>query len=245
MKGYGQFCPVAKGAEVFAERWTPLVLRELICGSIHFNDLHRGVPLMSRSLLSQRLKWLEEIGVLKRRQGKNGSEYHLTRAGREFAPLVQYLGKWGQRWFRSRLSPNELDVTLLVWDMRRNVKPKAFPSGRISVQFEFSDQAASRRRWWLVNDGDEVDLCATNPGYEIGLFVTTNLRTMARVWMGELPVKTAIRSGEIEVEGSRELKSCLEQWLGLSGFANIKDARGGAQRSSPDVRSVHGVSRVV
>jgi DNA-binding HxlR family transcriptional regulator len=234
MKGYGQFCPVAKGAEVFAERWTPLVLRELICGSTHFNDLHRGVPLMSRTLLSRRLKQLEEIGVVKRRQTAKGTQYHLTKAGREFAPLVQQLGEWGQRWFRSKLGPDELDVTLLVWDMRRNVKPAAFPSKRISVQFEFSDQPASKRTWWLVNNGDEVDLCATDPGYDIGLFVTTNLRAMVRVWMGDLPVKTAIRSGDIELDGSRELKSCFEQWLGLSGFAAIEDGRRSARRPTTD-----------
>jgi DNA-binding HxlR family transcriptional regulator len=219
MKGYGQFCPVAKGAEVFAERWTPLVLRELICGSTHFNDLHRGVPLMSRTLLSRRLKQLEEIGVVKRRQTAKGTQYHLTKAGREFAPL----GEWGQRWFRSKLGPDELDVTLLVWDMRRNVKPAAFPSKRISVQFEFSDQPASKRTWWLVNNGDEI-----------GLFVTTNLRAMVRVWMGDLPVKTAIRSGDIELDGSRELKSCFEQWLGLSGFAAIEDGRRSARRPTTD-----------
>ena len=99
MRGYGQFCPVAKGAEIFAERWTPLVLRELLCGSSHFGDLHRGVPLMSRSLLSLRLKQLEEAGVLRRKQGQHGPEYHLTRAGREFAPIIQNLGEWGHRWF--------------------------------------------------------------------------------------------------------------------------------------------------
>ena len=110
MKGYGQFCPVAKGAEVFAERWTPLVLRELLCGSTHFSDLHRGVPLMSRSLLSLRLKQLEEIGVVERKQGPQGPEYHLTEAGREFAPIVRQLGEWGQRWFRPKFDRNELDV---------------------------------------------------------------------------------------------------------------------------------------
>ena len=139
MRGYGQFCPVAKGAEVFAERWTPLVLRELLCGSTHFNDLHRGVPLMSRTLLSQRLKQLEEIGVVKRKNGPKGPEHHLTQAGKEFAPIVARLGEWGQRWFRSKFGHDELDVRTLVWDMRRTVKPDAFPPGRISVQFDFSD----------------------------------------------------------------------------------------------------------
>ena len=102
MRGYGQFCPVAKGAEVFAERWTPLVLREMLCGSTHFNDLRRGVPLMSRTLLSLRLKQLEEIGVVTRKSGPNGPEHHLTQAGKDFAPIVEHLGEWGQRWFRSK-----------------------------------------------------------------------------------------------------------------------------------------------
>jgi DNA-binding HxlR family transcriptional regulator len=221
VRGYGQFCPVAKGAEVFAERWTPLVLRELLCGSIYFSDLHRGVPLMSRSLLSQRLKQLQEIGVVRRGSGKRGPEYHLTDAGREFAPIVQHLGEWGQRWFRTKFGKDELDVTLLVWDMRRNVKAEAFPAGRVSVQFDFSDQPVSKRTWWLVSADGEVDLCATDPGFEVGLFVTTDLRTMTRVWLGDLPIKAAINSGQIELEGVRDLRLRFEQWLGLSGFAAI------------------------
>ncbi len=226
MRGYGQFCPVAKGAEVFAERWTPLVLRELLAGSSHFSDLHRGVPLMSRSLLSQRLKQLEQIGVVKRKAGSRGPEYHLTEAGREFAPIVHHLGEWGQRWFRTRFGEEELDVTLLVWDMRRNVKPDAFPARRTSVQFSFSDQPSSKRTWWLVSDRGDVDLCATDPGFEVGLFVTTDLRTMCRVWLGDLAVKTALGSGGIELDGSRELRDRFERWLGLSGFAGIKAGAG-------------------
>jgi DNA-binding HxlR family transcriptional regulator len=225
VRGYGQFCPVAKGAEVFAERWTPLVLRELLCGSTHFSDLHRGVPLMSRTLLSLRLKQLEAIGVVKRKMGARGPEYHLTEAGKEFAPIVENLGEWGQRWFRSKLGKEELDVTLLMWDMRRNVKPDAFPPQRTSVEFNFSDQPASKRMWWLVNDRDEVDLCATNPGFEVALFVTTNLRTMCRVWLGDLPVKGAINSGHIELDGAREMRQRFERWLGLSGFAGIKEGK--------------------
>ena len=225
MRGYGQFCPVAKGAEVFAERWTPLLLRELLCGSTHFSDLHRGVPLMSRTLLSTRLKQLEEIGVVKRKLGARGPEYHLTEAGREFAPIVEHLGEWGQRWFRSKFGKEELDVTLLMWDMRRTVKPDAFPSERISVEFNFSDQPASKRKWWLVSDHGDVDLCATNPGFEVTLFVTTDLRTMCRVWLGDLAVRSAISSGQIELDGSRELRQRFERWLGLSGFAGIKGAK--------------------
>jgi DNA-binding HxlR family transcriptional regulator len=225
MRGYGQFCPVAKAAEVFAERWTPLVLRELLCGSVHFSDLHRGVPLMSRSLLSQRLKQLEETGVVKRKQGRQGPEYHLTQAGLEFAPIIQNLGEWGHRWFRTRFGRDELDVSLLLWDMRRSVKPSEFPPGRFAVQFIFSDQPASKRHWWLVGDGDEVDLCLIDPGFDVGLYVETDLRTMTRVWMGDLTLKAAVNAGSITLDGSRDLRLHLERWLGLSGFAGIKDAR--------------------
>jgi hypothetical protein len=138
---------------------------------------------------------------------------------------VENLGEWGQRWFRSKLGKEELDVTLLMWDMRRNVKPDAFPPQRTSVEFNFSDQPASKRMWWLVNDRDEVDLCATNPGFEVALFVTTNLRTMCRVWLGDLPVKGAVNSGHIELDGPREMRQRFERWLGLSGFAGIKEGK--------------------
>jgi DNA-binding HxlR family transcriptional regulator len=223
MKGYGQFCPVAKGAEVFAERWTPLVLRELLCGSTHFSDLHRGVPLMSRSLLSLRLKQLEEIGVVERKQGAQGPEYHLTQAGQEFAPIIRQLGEWGQRWFRTKFSRDELDVTVLMWDMRRCIKADAFPA-RTCVQFDFSGLPASKRTWWLVSDGEEVDLCPSDPGFEVGLYVATDLRTMTQVFMGDLALKTALASGAIELDGPRELRQPFERWLGLSGFADIEDA---------------------
>lgn len=112
-----------------------------------------------------------------------------------------------------------------MWDMRRCAKPSVFSSGRFSVQFDFFDQPASKRNWWLVSDGEEVDLCPTDPGFEVGLYVTTDLRTMTRVWMGDFPVKTAVDSGAIELDGSRDLRQRFERWLGLSGFAEIRDAR--------------------
>jgi DNA-binding HxlR family transcriptional regulator len=226
MKGYGQFCPVAKGAEIFAERWTPLILRELLLGSSRFGDLHRGVPLMSRSLLSLRLKQLEEIGVVERRQGRAGSEYYLTQAGREFGPMIRALGEWGQRWYHPKFDASEFDVGLLMWDMRRCVNFNAFPSRRISVQFDFTGVPACKRTWWLVTDETGVDLCPTNPGFEVGLYVATDLRTMTRVFMGNLCLKAAISAGQIELDGPRDLRRCFERWLGLSGFAGIEDATG-------------------
>lgn len=227
MKGYGQFCPIAKAAEIFAERWTPLVLRELLAGSTHFNDLRRGVPLMSSSLLSQRLKRLETEGVIERCPSEtgHGCEYHLTAAGRELEPLVSTMGNWGARWVRSRLVADELDVGLLMWDMRRRVRPNQFPTRRVVVEFEFRGVVKGRRRWWLISEGNEVDLCMTDPGYEVDLLILTDLRTMTAVWTGDAKLEQAVGSGQLEVHGSRQLRAKLGSWFGLSPFAAIDDQR--------------------
>jgi DNA-binding HxlR family transcriptional regulator len=225
MKGYGQFCPVAKAAEILTERWTLLVLRELLFGSRRFNDLRRGVPFMSPTLLSKRLKFLEETGVVERRRAPSGKgwEYQPTDAGEELRPVVETLGMWGQRWVRSRLTPDELDPGLLMWDIRRRVDPNQFPSQRIVVQFEFSDAAQSKRRWWLVNDKDGVDLCVTDPGFEVDLYIVTDVRTMTAVWMGDLPLRYAVDSGRVELEGPQELRRSLRSWLQLSTLAGVQN----------------------
>jgi DNA-binding HxlR family transcriptional regulator len=226
MSEYGQYCPVAKGAEVFAQRWTPLVLRELLRGSTHFNDLHRGVPLMSRSLLSGRLKELASIGVVVCKRGAQGTEYHLTQAGREFAPIVKSLGEWGQRWFRSRYDGDEIDVGVLMWDMRHGVDAVAF-SAQVVVQFDFLDLPPAKRNWWFVNEGGDVDLCPTDPGLDVNLYVTTTLRALTRVWMGDLRASAAIDSGELRLSGARELRDRFPRWLSASVYATIPDARRG------------------
>lgn len=223
MRGYGQFCPVAKAAEIVGERWTPLVLRELICGSRRFNDLRRGVPLMSPTLLSKRLKTLEETGIIERRPVGGTVEYRLTPAGEELGPLVEMLGAWGQRWVRSRLGPEDLDASLLMWDMQRTVKPQALPAGRTVVRFEFADAPKSKRLWWLLSEGDAVDLCPVDPGFDVDLYVTTDIRTMTMVWMGERTLSSAITADAIELTGPPALRRRLRSWLGLSAFAGVQD----------------------
>src|ERR1700739_1570551 len=200
-EGYGQYCPLAKGAEVFAERWTPLILRELLRGSTTFNDLHRGVPRMSRSLLSSRLRRLESCGVVKRSERANHTDYHLTPAGRELGAVVSQLGTWAQRWFRSTFSEDELDVGALLWDIRCTVDVGALPSAQSIVQFTFTDQSRASRRWSLVNDEGSVDLCPVDPGKEAALEVRTTLRVMTRVWMGDLQIDTALSSGQLKIYG--------------------------------------------
>lgn len=210
-----------------AQRWTPLVPRELICGSRRFNDLRRGVPLMSSSLLSQRLKFLEQEGVIERRPARSGRgyEYHLTDAGQELEPLIMTMGEWGARWVRSRLGPEDLDVGLLMWDMHRSVRPENFARRRIVVASEFTDVPLNKRHWWLVSEGNEADLCITDPGFEVDLFIATDVRTMTAVWMGDISLESAMASAALEADGPRDLRRRLNAWLGLSAFAPIENMR--------------------
>lgn len=222
MKGYGQFCPVAKATEVFGERWTPLIIRELMAGSRRFNELRRGNPLMSPSILSQRLKSLESAGVVEKRAAGGGSdnvEYHLTPAGEDLCPIIVQLGNWGMRWARSQLTAEDYDPALLMWDMRRRIDAAKFPPGRTVLSFEFIDAPAKTRFWFLVVDRGEVDLCLKNPGHEIDLRVRTKISTMAEVWMGRQALKQQIRKGALELTGPTRLKRGLESWLGYSVFA--------------------------
>jgi len=186
MLNYGQFCTVARGAEVFGERWTPLVVRELLCGSTRFNDIRRGVPRMSATLLAQRLRKLEQIGVVKRVAGASANEYRLTAAGEELRPIVMALGHWGARWIGSRLQPGQLDAGFLMWDVRRFVQLSEFPRGRrIVIQFSFSDARPRERMWWLVVEDGSADLCRDDPGHEVTLIVESSVLALTDVWTGE------------------------------------------------------------
>jgi len=225
MKGYGQFCPVAKACEIFGERWTPLILRELICGSTRFNDLRRGVPLLSPTVLSDRLKALEKAGVVERRRSSTGKglEYHLTVAGQEFKQIIHALGEWGQRWARSDFSSGELNAGLLMWYVHRNVNADEFPPGRTVVQFGFNDLPPAEQLFWLINSPEGVDICITDPGFQIDLCVVTHLCTLTRVWLGDLPLRKTIASGAIELHGRRDLRQKFERWFNLSPFAKRRN----------------------
>src|SRR5687768_3390295 len=163
MATYGQFCPVAMASEVLTERWTPLVIRELLCGSTRFNDLRRGVPLMSPALLSKRLKTLERVGVVERK----GSEYHLTPAGAELRSVVEAMGVWGQRWARGDVMAKHYDASLLMWDIHRSVNLDAVPDERIVVFFHLEGSSDKKSRFWLVLNNSAADLCLTDPGHDI------------------------------------------------------------------------------
>ncbi len=225
MKGYGQFCPLALAAEILTERWTPLVLRELILGAKRFNDIHRGVPRMSPSLLSQRLKSLAKAGIVERRRAYAGIEYVLTEAGRELAPLMVGLGKWGKRWFPATLKRGNADPRLILWDLHRRMNLDRMPATRIVIGFEFTDQPKAKRYAWIVGNSDGVELCITDPGLEIDLFVTTDSRTITWVWYGDVPLKQAVADGSIDLHGPPELCRAFPTWLQLSVLASVPRRR--------------------
>lgn len=220
---YNQFCPVAMAAELLCTRWTVIVLRELLAGSRRFNDLRRGVPRMSPALLSQRLKELEAGGIVRRApvDGAPGLfEYHLTEAGRDLAPIVESFGMWGQRWVKSEVSLQYLDAHLLMWDMRRNLDPKPMPERRSVIQFLYPEQPPADRRWWLiVAPQQDTDICGVDPGFDVDLYVATDLRTMTAIWMGAETTASAQDADKMVLTGDRDLARNIQTWLGLSPFA--------------------------
>jgi DNA-binding HxlR family transcriptional regulator len=220
MGSYHQFCPVARAMELLDERWTMLVVRELVSGSQHFNDLRRGLPRMSPTLLSKRLNQLTRAGVIERHAADGDVRYVLTTAGKELLPVVEALGTWGIRWI-GELGDRDLDPKLLLWDMRRNIDHGAVPAGRSVVQFRFSDVPAGLRHWWLVITPDEADVCDADPGYPVSVSVATTLRRMTDVWLGNLTWAQAQRSGTVEVQGPEALRRALPRWFTLSAFASV------------------------
>jgi DNA-binding HxlR family transcriptional regulator len=222
---YGQFCPVALALEVVGERWTLLIVRELLCGNYRFGEILHGVPLMSRSLLSQRLKALEDANLIERRERPvgGGHEYRLTAAGEQLRPIVDGLGNWGQRWLR-RNPKDKLDPVLLMWDLRRNMDPGRLPERPTVVMFWFRDLASKKSRYWLKVERPEIELCLTDPGLDVELTVETTLRTMVDVWMGDRDVDDAVGGGQIALKGPPELTRTFPSWLLLSSFAKVERA---------------------
>jgi DNA-binding HxlR family transcriptional regulator len=220
---YKQFCPVAMAAELLCTRWTVVLLRELIAGSTRFNDLRRGVPRMSPALLSQRLKELEAANVIRRTRSASEPgvfEYQLTEAGRELEPIVRAFGVWGQRWVESELSLQHLDAPLLMWDMRRSIDLNPMPKRRSIIHFQYPELPPGTRSWWLIVDpAAEVDLCSIDPGFDVDLYVSTDLRTMTAIWMGLDTVRAALGSERMLLTGDRQLAANMQIWLGLSPFA--------------------------
>lgn len=221
-----QFCPLAMASDVLGGRWTMMLLSELLRGTSRFNDLRRGLPRMSPALLSRRLKELEAAGLVTRSPSTEDPdllEYALTNAGLAVEPIVDAMGDWGHRWVTTEATMEHLDVRLLMWNLRRNLNPNPMPPGRSVIQFVYHDLPPEQRDWWLLaRAGEDIDLCSIDPGFDVDLYVTTDLRTMTEVWMGYAPAGRAIDDGRLVLVGNRALETSFQAWLGSSRYARLE-----------------------
>jgi len=223
-RGYGQLCPVARAAELLAERWTPIIVRELLYGSRHFNELRRGIPLISPSMLSQRLRTLVDAGVIERcriagASGRSAWEYRLLPAGRDLGPLIEQFGLWGQRWATSGMRREDLDASSLMWAAHRCLRVDALRRAHAVLAFELLDAPANKRRWWIMVRDEQVELCVRNLGYAVDLTVSTRVRALADLLLGRLSPVAATRSGAIRLEGTAALARTFADWCPRSPYA--------------------------
>ena len=223
---YAQFCPVAKAAEILGEKWTLLIVRELLMGGTRFNELQRGLGLISPTILTKRLNDLGEAGVLikKKIPGQRGHEYLLTAMGRELLPIVMQLGEWGMRWARGAMQEKDLDVELLMLYLQRSIKPEALPGKETVVRFKFSD-LKRLSDWWLLINGSSIDVCVQDPGRDVDIYFGTDLRTMIQVWMGDLSYRAAMADGRMKIVGPSALTRDIKSWLAPHTLADIRPAR--------------------
>lgn len=218
-ESYGQFCPVAMASEILASRWTLVLLAEMQSGSTRFNEIRRGVPRMSPALLSKRLRDLEAAGVIRRTEGP-APDYRLTDAGLELEPIIASLGHWAMRWVDHDCTLANLDAQLLMWNMRRKIDPNPLPPRRVVVEFIYPELPRDKRHYWLiVSPSTGTDLCSIDPGFEVDLYVTADLKAMTSAWMGMSEMRDEIESGSIVLTGEPDLVRTLSQWLKLSNFA--------------------------
>ena len=225
MPDYGRFCPVALGSEVLADRWTPLILRELFLGNVRFNDIARGLPGISRSLLVQRLRHLERKGVVQTWPSPTGrgSEYHLTPAGKDLEPVVEALGKWAVHWLFDDLRPHEVEPVNLMWWMHRRIDLEQLPATRVVLEFAHTEP--ERTTLWMVLDRGEASVCVQHPGFDPDVVVTTTTPALAEVFQGYETWARATASGAIAVDGPPSLVRALPRWFLWSPFADATRAR--------------------
>lgn len=216
---YGQYCPVSLGSEVLADRWTPLILREMVLGSTRFNDIERGLPGISRTLLAQRLRHLERKGVLARRPARSGrgSEYHLTPAGQDLEPVIMAIGEWAVRWMFAEPDPADVDPVAMTWWMHRRVDTSRLPDRRVVIEFNYLGVNATVI--WLVLDRGEPSVCVKHPGFDSDIIVTTDAASFMRVFSGIDTLADARRRGTVAIDGPPALTRAFGSWFLWSPFA--------------------------
>jgi DNA-binding HxlR family transcriptional regulator len=224
VKSYGQFCSFARALDLLGERWTLLVVRELLSGSTRFNDIRRGIPRISRTMLSARLRELVDAGAVARNETEDGPTYALTEAGRELAGAVRELATWGQRWLPRSLPPEELDADALLWDMRRRVRNEALPVAPVVARIELSDLRGRNGVRFLLLRRGEVSLCSENPGFPEEITVVASTRTLTAWWRGDVSLADA-RSAGMVIRGRPDLVRAFPKWFERYLFAEVAPAQ--------------------
>ncbi len=219
---YKQFCPIAKASELLGDKWTFLVIRELLSGGHRFNEFQRGLGHISPSLLSTRLRQLEEEGIIERKKikGQKGFEYYLTEPGKEVLPIIQELGKWGMKWAREQIDDDDLDIELLMLYLSRSIDPKKLSGKETVVHFKFKD-LKKLQDWWIIVEGQDTDVCLEDPGKEVDVWFTTDVRTMMEVWMGDCSYQSAIKQGKLRITGHPSMTRNVTKWMRNSDFASF------------------------
>lgn len=223
---YGQFCPVAKSAEILGNSWTLLILRELLLGTSRFSKLEKGMPKISPTVLTKRLRELEENGVITKRaeSGQRGYSYFLTPAGKELGPVIESLSTWGMRWARDEMHDDEVDVSFLMFDVERNIVVDELPGGEHVLCFQFSD-LKEYQSWWIVCDENNRELCTQDPGKDVSVYITATSRDLVEVWLGDVPLKEAMADGRLKLIGDRMVCDRFAKWFPLSTAAHVPRPR--------------------
>lgn len=229
---YGQYCPLALAAELLCQRWTVLVISRLIDGCHHFNAIHRGIPRISPSLLSRRLKELELAGLVTRMTQEDTQQvrYELTEAGLELTPIIDQMAIWGQHWARD-LVTEDLDPAFLLWSMHTRMNTDIMPSGRTVIEFHFSGLPKDTERFWIVNHDGRIEMCLKDPGHEIDLLVESDIRLFVECWRGFRDLREQLNNGSVIVNGEPALARSFPDWLKLSALAPYGRKQCGRERS--------------
>ncbi|TDR14636.1 winged helix-turn-helix transcriptional regulator [Marinicella litoralis] len=222
---YGQFCPVAKTAEILGEKWTILIIRELLMGATRFNQIQRGLNLISPTLLSSRLDKLEDLGLVikKKSPALKGHEYFSTKSCRDLLPIIKMMGEWGMLWTFSNVTNKDYDMELLMLYLERSVATDHLPDGETTIKFKFVD-LQQNANWWIVVQDGKKDLCIKDPGKEVDVYITTDVKTMIDVWMGEASYRAAEKNGEMKIIGHKLLTQKINSWLKDSVFKGLPTA---------------------
>lgn len=222
---YGQFCPIAKATEIIGEKWTILIIRELLMGGTRFNELQRGLSLISPTILTKRLNSLTDNGLVLKKKipGQQGYEYFPTESCRQLLPIIKSLGDWGMRWARDNIQESDYDVELLMLYLQRSIQIDKLVGNETVIRFRFTDLKEAPD-WWLVASGDKVDVCNRDPGKDVDVYFTCPVGTMVNIWMGDLPYKKAIRESQLTAVGPQSLTRNIFSWMNISMFADLPSA---------------------